>query len=193
MTWWGNWGLTVDHELFSNNLIRLHCTLSNLWAPIFNWEKINWKRIHGAQIPIVRLIFQRLCDDNQCLFVCLFVCFFFHLLRLMGIYRVGPRPGIEKFRSLFSFLPFIFIFFSSFSFLFLFFLSFFFFFLSLSLGGPFSSGAPGHCPPMPPSRYATVTDWEKTRQDFVSWCKLHPHLYVLHGTRTCLWCQQVLM
>ena len=29
-------------------------------------------------------------------------------------------------------------------------------FFCLSLGGRFSSGAPGHCPPMPPSRYATV-------------------------------------
>ena len=75
---------------------------------------------------------------------------FCHLLRLMGIYRVGaPVRIFEKFRSLFYILSafFSFLFYSSFSF----FLSFFF----LSLGGPFSSGAPGHCPPMPPSRYAT--------------------------------------
>ena len=71
---------------------------------------------------------------------------FCHLLRLMGIYRVGtPVRVFEKFRSLFSFLLLYF----SFSF----FLSFF---VSLSLGGPFSSGAPGHCPPMPPSRYTTA-------------------------------------
>ena len=28
---------------------------------------------------------------------------------------------------------------------------------SMSAGAPFSSGAPGHCPPMPPTRYATET------------------------------------
>ena len=38
-------------------------------------------------------------------------------------------------------------------------LTFFFIFLfSLSVGAPFSSRAPGHCPPMPPIRYATVKD-----------------------------------
>ena len=73
---------------------------------------------------------------------------FCHPLRLMGIYRVGPVLVFEKFRSLFSFLPFLF---------FLVFCLFFFSILHLfvSLGGPFSSGAPGHCPSMPPSRYAT--------------------------------------
>ena len=76
---------------------------------------------------------------------------FCHLLRLMGIYRVGaPVWEFEKFRSLFSFLLV----------LFLSFLSFIFFFF-LSLGGPLSSGDPGHCPPMPPSRYATV--WNKSQ------------------------------
>ena len=54
---------------------------------------------------------------------------FCHLLRLMGI----------------------FFFFFFFFFFFLFFILFF----PLSRG-PFSSGAPGHCPPMPPSRYATA-------------------------------------
>ena len=29
---------TLDHEFFSNGLIRLYCTLSNLWARNFNWE-----------------------------------------------------------------------------------------------------------------------------------------------------------
>ena len=62
----------------------------------------------------------------------------------LGIYQVGA-PVFEKFCSLslsFSFYSIIFFF-------------FFFFFFCLSFGGPFSSGAPGHCPPMPPSRYAT--------------------------------------
>ena len=75
---------------------------------------------------------------------------FCHLLRLMGLHRVGDPSGYLKsvvfsFLSLFPFFPFNF-------------LSFFLFFLScfLSLSrGPFSSGAHGHCPPMPPSRYAT--------------------------------------
>ena len=48
------------------------------------------------------------------------------------------------FSSFFSILHFLF----SFSF-------FFSFLFGLSLRGPFSSGAPGHCPPMPPSCYAT--------------------------------------
>ena len=78
---------------------------------------------------------------------------FCHLLRLMGIYRVGPTSGYLK--------TFVisFVFFSSFSFFFNFCFSFLFFIfifgLSHSLGGPFSSGAPGHYPPMPPCRYAT--------------------------------------
>ena len=68
---------------------------------------------------------------------------FCHLLRLMGIYRVGPPSGYLK-SFVLSFLPFFFsiLFHSS-------------FFPSLS-GATFISGAPGHCPPIPPSRYATV-------------------------------------
>ena len=69
-----------------------------------------------------------------------------HLLRFMGIYQVPPLRVFGNAHSLFSFLPFLFVFLS---------FLFFIFFFSLSLGGPFSSGAPGHCPPMPPSRYAT--------------------------------------
>ena len=84
-------------------------------------------------------MFQRLCDDYQCL-----ILVFFVIYRLMGIYQVGaPSRYLKSF--VLSFLFFLFLFF------FLFYSSFF----CLSLGGPFSSGAPGHCPPMPPSRYAT--------------------------------------
>ena len=79
---------------------------------------------------------------------------FCHILRLMGIYRVGPPSGYLK--SLFLSFLFFSFFYSSFSFSFFSFLFLFFFFLSLSLEGPFSSGAPGHCPPMPPSCYATA-------------------------------------
>ena len=104
--------------------------------------------------PIVRLIFQRSCDDYQYL---IFV-FFCHLLRLMGIYRVGaPSEYLKSFVPYFLvFLFFSFLFFSFlFSFLFFFFFSFLHFLFCLFLEGPFSSRAPGHCPPMPPSRYAT--------------------------------------
>ena len=53
------------------------------------------------------------------------------------------------------------------------FLIFFFSFFSLSLGASFSSGAPGHCPPMPPTRYATGFEAR-----FVIWGESRPT--VLH-------------
>ena len=75
---------------------------------------------------------------------------FCHQLRLMGIYRmVAPPSGyLKSFVLTFLFFLFCFFFFSI--------LHFLFFPLSR---GPFSSGAPGHCPPMPPSRYATGHVW----------------------------------
>ena len=36
-----DWGPALDHEFFSNGITRLHCTLSNLWAPNFNWEIVD--------------------------------------------------------------------------------------------------------------------------------------------------------
>ena len=96
----------------------------------------------GSSISIVPFIFQRLCDD---LYQCLILVFFVIYLDSwgMGIYRVGaPVREFENFCSLFSFFLFFFLFYSS--------------LFSLSLGGPFSSWAPGHCPPMPPSHYTTV-------------------------------------
>ena len=69
---------------------------------------------------------------------------FCHLLKFMGYIGWGPVWVFEKFRVLSLSLSLSLLFYFSFS-----------FFLSLSLGGPFRSGAPGHCPPMPPSRYAT--------------------------------------
>ena len=64
------------------------------------------------------------------------------------VYRVGAPSGYLK-SFLLSFLFFLFFSFCFFSIL------RFLFCLSLSRG-PFSSGAPGHCPTMPSSRYATV-------------------------------------
>ena len=80
--------------------------------------------------------------------------------RLMGIYRVGLSSGYLKSLVL-SFLLFLFfsffffLFYCSFSFLYLFFLS----------RGPFSSGASGHCPLMPPSRYGTDQNDTKPLKD----------------------------
>ena len=91
---------------------------------------------------------------------------FCHLLRLMGIYRVEPPSGYLKSVVLsLSLCLCLSVCLSvslslSLSVSFIFFLSFFFFFC-LSFGGPFSSGAPGYCPPMPPSRYATGTGGSK--------------------------------
>ena len=119
----------LDHELFSNGLIRLHCTVSNLWAPNFKWKFLDdmqaEKKYMRPQFFIFRLIFQRSCDDYQCLIFGIFC----HVLRLMGIYRVGALFGYLK-----SFVP---------SFLFfLFFPPFFlrFFFFCLFLGAPLAPG-----------------------------------------------------
>ena len=74
----------------------------------------SWKRIHGAlnlhcSSYISKIVWWLSMFDFG---------IFCHLLRLMRIYRVGVRPVwvFEKFRSLFSFLPFLFSsFFPSFS------------------------------------------------------------------------------
>ena len=86
---------------------------------------------------------------------------FCHLRRLMGIYWVrAPVWVLKSFVLSFSFLHFLFdfLFYSSFV------------CLSLSLGGPFSSGAPGHCPTMPPSAYATGC--KSTKQTWNLFCSL---------------------
>ena len=152
----------LDHKLFSNGLIRLRCALSNSMAPDFNWEILDdmqAEKIHEAPIPIFRLIFRRLCDDYQCLILVFSVIY---LDSCNGDISGGwPSSGFWKvlFPLFFSSYSFSFLFFFfSFSFVFSFVFSFLFFssFSILSLSrGPFSSGAPGHCPPMPPSRYAT--------------------------------------
>ena len=66
------------------------------------------------------------------------------------------------------------LFFSSFSFSFLFFI----FFFPLSLRGPSSSGAPGHCPPMPPSRYAT---------DWITWPNRRTNYFLFFSGRRSHW------
>ena len=119
MTWWENWGL--DQELFSNGLIRLHCTLSNLWAPNFNWEILDdmqaEKKKHQAPIPhfsshISKIVYS---DDYRCLILVFSVIY----LVSWGYIEWGPRPGIWKvsfpLSFFFSFLPsFFFFFFVSF-------------------------------------------------------------------------------
>ena len=108
----------------------------------------SWKIIHGA--PNLH------CSYN----ISKIVWWFSMLILIFSVIYVDSRGYIgwapvrvfEKFRSLFSFIFFLFFFFP------FFFYSSFSFFPCLS-GGPFSSGVPGHCPPMPPSRYATACSW----------------------------------
>ena len=90
------------------------------------------KKIMKPQFPIFRLIFQRWCDDYQCL-----ICIFCHILRLMGIYRVGaPSEYLKSFVP--SFLFFLF-------FPFLFFIFFFVFFSGAPLAlGPLDIVHPCH-------------------------------------------------
>ena len=119
----------LNHLLFSNGLIRLHCTLSNLWAPNFNWEILDdmqaEKKNHEAPIlhissHISKIVWWLPMFDFG---------IFCHLFRLMGIYQVGASSGYLK-SFVPSFLFFLFSFLSSFSFSFF----FSFFFLSLSRG-----------------------------------------------------------
>ena len=48
------------------------------------------------------------------------------------------------------------------------------FFFCLCLGAPFSSGAPEHCPPMPPIHYATDQDRADLRQ-LLMYTLIHSH------------------
>ena len=116
-------------------LHHVHCTLSNLWAPNFIREILDVMQAEKEYMG------PYLCFKDCVMITSVWFWYFCHLLGLTGIYRVGPPSGHLK-RFVLSF------------FLFLFFFLILIFFLSLPLG-PFSSGAPGHCPPMPPSRYAT--------------------------------------
>ena len=89
--------------------------------------KLKKKNTWGPQFPIVRLIFQRFCDDNLCLVLVFSVIY----LDSWGIYRV--RTPVRVFKKVtFS------LFFSSFSFLFSF-LHFLFYLFFLS-GAPLAPG-----------------------------------------------------
>ena len=126
---------------------RFHCTLSKLWAPNVIWDILDVMQaekrtyICGLNSPLF-LLFQRLCDEYQRFDFGIFC----HLLVHGDILGGDPLPGIWKvsFTHFFSSFSSAFLFYSSFS-----------FFVCLSRG-PLKLRAPGHCPPMPPSRYATV-------------------------------------
>ena len=150
-----------------------------LMGPKFNWEILDFKQAEKEYLHRALILH---CSSYISKIVWWLPIFdfgiFCHLHTLMGIYRVGPPTGYLKcfvlsfisylssppfFLFYSSFFPFFFciLHFSLFSFLFfIFFLSFFLFFYCLSLGGLFNSGAPVHCPPMPPSRYATACVWK---------------------------------
>ena len=110
--WWpdGEIGGPIDHKLFSNSLIRLHCTLSNLWAPNFNWkilDDMQAEKIYEAPILHFSFHIPRSCDDYQCLILVFSVIY----LDSWGYIGWGPRPGIWKISfplfSSFSFLRFL--------------------------------------------------------------------------------------
>ena len=149
----------LDHTFFSNGLIRLHCTFSNyIMGPKFSLRNFRWHvSLKGAYmvVPI----------PHRSSHISKVLCW----LPILD-FGIGPSVGSSFLSTtrlmygdiscritfwvvffLCSFLSFFF----SFIFSFLNFL--FFFFLSVS-GAPFSSEAPGHCPPMPSARYATALD-----------------------------------
>ena len=120
------------------------------------------KRKHRALNLHCSSYISNLCNDYQCLILVFSVTY----VDSWGYIGHGPRPGIWKISFSLSF-PSFFLFYSSFS------------FFPLSLGGPFSSGAPGHCPTMPPSRYATALDLKRLLFImFMSVWALHPTSYV---------------
>ena len=109
----------IDHELFSNGLMWLHYTLSNLWVPNFNWEilddmKAEKKKIHEAPIPhfsshISKIVWWLPMFDFG---------IFCHLLRVSHGDILGRSPPSGYLKSFIS----SFLFFSSFSFSFVSFL-----------------------------------------------------------------------
>ena len=122
---------------------------------------------------IVPLIFQRLCDDYHCLILVLSAIF----LDSWGYIGWGPPSGYLK-SFLLSFLFFLFFFFLLFFFCFL----YFHFLLSLG-GGGLKLWGPGHCPPMPPSRYATGRGYN-VQDEFEKSANLN--IWVVPNYRNCL-------
>ena len=95
------------------------------------------KNTWGPKSPLFVLYFK------DCVMITNVWFWYFLSCTSWGYIGWGPRPGIWKvsFSLFFSFSP-----------------------LSRSRG-PFSSGAPGHCQPMPPSCYATDLHAEKTQYE----------------------------
>ena len=118
----------------------------------------NWNRIQRALILHCSSDISKIVWWLQFLFFILVVSVIY--LNSWGYIGWGPVWVFETFRvlslslSLSLSLPLSLSLSLSLSLLF----SFSFSFFCLSLGGPFSSGPPGHCPPMPPSRYTTGCD-----------------------------------
>ena len=122
----GKLGAGPRPRIIFKQLIRLHCTLSNLWAPNFNWQILDdmqaEKEYMGPKSPFFVSYFKDCVMITNVWFLVFFFLFVIYL-RLMGIYQVGAPSGNFK-----SFVCWI----LSFRFFFLFFL--FFFFWSLSWG-----------------------------------------------------------
>ena len=110
----------IDWTIFKRfNTVLLHSL--NLMGPNFNWKILEdmcklKKKLYGAQFLVVRLILQRLCDDNQCLILVFSVIY----LNKWGYIWWGPPSGYLKSFSSFSSvcLLFFFLFFIFFSLLF---------------------------------------------------------------------------
>ena len=131
MTWWGNlgpWPLIL-FKWFNTALLHSFKPMGSKFQ-LRNFRcHARWKRIHGA----LNLHCSSYISKIVWWLPMLGFGIFCHLLRLMGIYQVGPPSKCFEQIS-FS------LFFSSFSFFF----SILHFLFALSFGGPFSSGAPGH-------------------------------------------------
>ena len=125
----GELGPRLAHEFFSDGLMGLHCTLSNLWAPNLKSDfrcHTSWKSKHGAPILLFISCFK------DCVMI-INVWFWYFLSSTLTHGDTSGRVSVqvfEKFHSLFSFLFFFFLFF---------FFSFLFFFSSLS-GAPLAPG-----------------------------------------------------
>ena len=135
--WWPdgkNWGSTPLILFKRFNTVPLHSF--KRMGPKVKLRNIrchaSWRRIHGALVLhcssyISKIVWWLSMFDFE---------IFCHRLKLMGIHQVGvPSRHLKKF--VLSFLFFLLLFWGSLSW------------------EPLSSGAHGHCPPMPPSRYAT--------------------------------------
>ena len=153
MTWWGNLGSRPLILFKWLNTAPLYSF--KFMGPKFKLRNFrchaSWKRIHGAlnlhsSSYISKIVWGLPMFDFGIL------C---HLLRLMGIYWVGPPVRVfEKLRSLFFFLLHFcfFLFFSSFSFF-------------LSLGAPLAQGPLDIVHPCHPVATPLTACWQKSHPD----------------------------